>query len=348
MQIYKIKMTNHPEMVVKNEVSLHPVMKKESIRSFIRSWMLVIGMVTGASAYLVYHAIPAIHFCGPALDKTMSVIQPSLLFAMLFLTFCRIEPRDMRPHRWQIWLLLIQTGLYAILSLILIAFPESGMRCAIEAAMLCMICPTATACAVVTGRLGGSMAGVLSYTVLINLLVAVLIPLMVPLTNPMEGLDFMTASALILAKVFPLLILPCVLAWIVRYVFPRLHARLLAYTDLSFYIWAVSLTLAIAMSTRYIVRNEDSQMQLAAIAAASAICCAFQFWAGRRIGRRYGCEITAGQALGQKNTVFAIWVGYTFLTPIVSVAGGFYSIWHNCFNTWQLRRMEQQKGNQKQ
>ncbi|MCR5570780.1 MAG: transporter, partial [Bacteroidales bacterium] len=52
----------------------------------------------------------------------------------------------------------------------------------------------------------------------------------------------------------------------------------------------------------------------------------------------YGCRISAGQALGQKNTVFEIWMGYTFMDPVTSVAGGFYSIWHNCFNTWQLYR----------
>lgn len=324
-------------------------MKKERITGFLRSWMLVVGMIAGSSAYLVYHAIPELHFCGPVLDRTMAVIQPALLFAMLFLTFCRIEPREMRPHKWQIWLLLIQAVFYAGLSLLLIMFPDIRLRCVIEAAMLCMICPTATACAVVTGRLGGSMAGVLSYTVLVNLLVALLIPLMVPLTNPVEGLDFITASALILAKVFPLLILPCLLAWTIRYLFPVFHAKLLSLTNLAFYIWAISLTLAIAMSTRYIVRNEDSLMQLSCIAIASAVCCAFQFWAGKRIGRRWGCEITAGQALGQKNTVFAIWVGYTFLTPIVSVAGGFYSIWHNFYNTWQLQRREKEKmKNQKQ
>ena len=73
-------------------------------------------------------------------------------------------------------------------------------------------------------------------------------------------------------------------------------------------------------------------------ALASLLACIFQFAAGRAIGRRYGCEISASQALGQKNTVFAIWVGYTFLTPAVSVAGGFYSIWHNVYNSWQLHR----------
>ena len=61
-----------------------------------------------------------------------------------------------------------------------------------------------------------------------------------------------------------------------------------------------------------------------------------QFWLGRKIGARYEDKITAGQALGQKNTVLAIWIGYTFFTPITAIAGGFYSIWHNVFNSYQL------------
>lgn len=37
-------------------------------------------------------------------------------------------------------------------------------------------------------------------------------------------------------------------------------------------------------------------------------------------------EITAGQALGQKNSGFLIWLGYSYMTPVTSVAGGLYSI----------------------
>ncbi len=44
--------------------------------------------------------------------------------------------------------------------------------------------------------------------------------------------------------------------------------------------------------------------------------------------------------IGQKNTVFAIWMGYTFLTPETSIVGGFYSIWHNIYNSWQIHRHE--------
>ena len=74
------------------------------------------------------------------------------------------------------------------------------------------------------------------------------------------------------------------------------------------------------------------------MAAVSLICCIIQFWIGRRIGAKYGSSVTAGQALGQKNTVFAIWMAYTFMTPVTSIAGGFYSLWHNIFNSWQLYR----------
>ncbi|MBQ9660196.1 MAG: transporter [Bacteroidales bacterium] len=295
-------------------------------------------MIVGASLYLIYHALPALHPAGPVLELTVKKVQPVLLFAMLFLSFCKIEPHQMRPHKWMLWLLLVQCGLFVGLALLLVFFPAMPLRYGVEAAMLCLICPTATACAVVTGKLGGNMAGVVTYTVLINLAVAVLVPLMVPLIHPMEGLTFYEAFLKILAKVFPLLILPALLAWLVRYLLPKVHAWLLQYTSLSFYIWAVSLTLAILMSTRAIVQNDSGPVVLWEIGFASLLSCILQFWLGRRIGRRYRCPISAGQALGQKNTVFGIWMGYTFLTPVVSVAGGFYSIWHNVYNTWQMYR----------
>ena len=78
------------------------------------------------------------------------------------------------------------------------------------------------------------------------------------------------------------------------------------------------------------------------IAGISLACCALQFFLGKRIGAKFQDEISAGQALGQKNTVFAIWLGYTFLTPVTSIAGGFYSVWHNLFNSYQLYKQRKQ------
>jgi len=315
-----------------------------------KNWMLVIGMVTGAGLYICYRLVPALHPAGGFFLSVCSTLQPFLLFLMLFLTFSKIEPRDLKPHRWQWWLLLIQGGTFTLLALLLVIFPNITLRMGVESFMLCLIMPTATATAVITDRLGGDTAGVLTYTVLINMLDAILVPLLVPLIHPVAGLDFVSTFNLILAKVFPLLILPCLCAWLVRYMFPKLHRWLKLRAYLSFYIWAASLVLAILMSARALYHNDGSGWTVVEIAVASLIGCALQFGAGKVIGAAYDRkgkdgnvrEITAGQSLGQKNTVFGIWMGYTFLTPVISLAGGFYSIWHNCFNTWQLRRKAEQ------
>ena len=51
----------------------------------------------------------------------------------------------------------------------------------------------------------------------------------------------------------------------------------------------------------------------------------------------------AAQAFGQKNTIFAIWMALVFLNPLTSVVGGFYSIWHNVINAWQLKKQKESK-----
>lgn len=331
-----------------------------NLKKIIKEWMLPVAMVTGASAYLIYHAIPVLHIAGPFLSVAMSVIQPMLIFAMLFLTFCRIEPKDLKPHRWHWWLLLVQGGLFTLLGGVIVLIARlmpgehEGAAILIESAMLCLICPTATAAAVVTRKLGGDVAGITTYTMLINMLAAILVPLVVPLIKPVEGMDFWMAFSMIVAKVFPLLILPCLAAWLVRYMMPSLHRRLLSFPDLAFYIWAVALTFAIAVTVKAIVNSTLDVGLLLMMALISLICCVLQFAVGRFVGGRYrprkkeeGAltergralrKVTAGQSLGQKNTVFAIWMGYTFMTPETAIVGGLYSIWHNLYNSWQLYR----------
>ena len=328
--------------------------------------MLPIAMVTGASIYLLYHIMPEpVHHAGPFLNGLVSTLQPLLIFSMLFLTFCRIEPKDLKPHRWHWWLLLIQGGLFAGLGFMALWVMKSAPGnyhdkvVLIESAMLCLICPTATAAAVVTRKLGGDVAGITTYTVLINLVTAVLVPLIVPMIHPMQGMDFWTAFSVIVAKIFPLLILPCLAAWLVRYLAPRVHQKLLRVPDLAFYLWAVALTLAITVTTKSIVNSSMSVELIVYMSLVSLICCVLQFVAGRFVGSRYKPRrkdaspeaeargkavrtVTAGQSLGQKNTVFAIWMGYTFMTPETAIVGGLYSIWHNLYNSWQLYRSGRQ------
>jgi len=158
----------------------------------------------------------------------------------------------------------------------------------------------------------------------------------VPFVHPNPEMSAMTSSMLILRKVFPLLLMPLVAALAIRRMLPGLNRRIGSLQGLTFYLWAVALALATAVTTRSIVHTDVDVATQLWLVAVSLICCAMQFWIGRKIGLRYNDMITAGQSFGQKNTVLAIWMGYTFFTPITAVAGGFYSIWHNLVNSYQL------------
>lgn len=315
-----------------------------NIVRFVKNWMLPIAMLTGVAAYYVYVNIPALDGTHAAVNRLIGYVQPVLLFCMLFVSFCRMSIRELRPRAWMLELLAIQVVSFVAMGLLLVWMPEVAGRAVIESAMICMICPTATAAAVVTARLHGNANVVVSYTCLINMAVSLLVPAMVPFLHEgiLPNMTFEISFLLILAKVFPLLIMPLVVAWFVRHLFPRFHAFILRQTNLAFNLWAVSLSLAIGVSVKALVHSEESVWTMLGIALASLVCCLVQFGCGRLIGRRHGEPVAGTQSLGQKNTVFAIWMGYTFLDPVTALAGGFYSVWHNLVNSWQLWRERKQ------
>ena len=338
-------------------------MKK--LLSLLRIWKLPVSMLTGVLLYFLLEVLlPA---GGNAESVFYSVvshyIQPSLIFVMLLLSFLRVDVRDLKPHRWHIILLTIQSMLFVLCSVVALLLPSSavGWRLMAEGAMLCFICPTATASAVIVHKLGGSISGDVTYIVLCNMMVSLLAPVFLTLVEPHAGLGFKTEFFMIMGKVFPLLLFPLLVSFVIRHYAPRLLERLLSIPDLAFYLWLVALALAITVTVRTIVESNIALVQLLGLAVVSAVCCVMQFWVGRSVGRRwkqptkpfaelspsdlspYGyidaaerSAITAGQAMGQKNTVFAIWMGLVFLNPVTSVVGGFYSIWHNLINSWQL------------
>ncbi len=304
--------------------------------SFIRNWMLPIAIVLGAAAYIVYINIPGLYHTGPFFYKAVSKTQPVLIFLMLFFSFCQVSPRKIRPRKWHLDLVLIQSLSFIGLGLLQIFLPKGHWNVLLESAMLMMICPTATAAAVIVRKLDGDVAGLITYLILINIVTAVLVPIFVPLIHPQPGIDFVTAFHLVIAKTFPVLICPAIAAWVVRLFLPKLNEKLCQWRDLPFYIWVVALFLAILMTVRSIYHSTVPALYQVGIGLVSLLCCVIQFWAGRRTGRRFKETITAGCALGQKNTVFAIWMGYTFMTPVTAIAGGFYSLWHNIYDSYQL------------
>ena len=313
--------------------------------AFLKDWSLPIAMLGGVVAYFMYVNIPFLDDTHDAVNELISYMQPALIFSMLFVTFCKISFRDLHFERWHFILLAFQLAGFIFFSLVAAFAPLTpSLRVLAESFMLCLICPTATAAAVITARLGGNAASLLTYTITMNFAVALVAPLFLTLAHPLEGMNFLSSFLLILGKVFPLLLCPLVAASLVRRLLPSVQQFIVKNCrNLPFYLWLIALSLAIAITVKSIVHSDLSIYVQGAIAAVSLICCVVQFAFGRYIGRRYGDAVAGGQSLGQKNTVFAIWLAYTFLTPVTSIAGGFYSIWHNSVNTWQLYRKNHPK-----
>ena len=310
-------------------------------RQLLNDWMLPGAIVLGISLYLVYYFTPGLHSHERILHLLVSEGQRVVIATLLFFQFVKISPHDLRFTRWHFLALAFQVGLFLGLSAIISFMPVGDIRMLLECAMLCLICPTASAAGVITEKLGGNLAGTVTYLVLINLAGTFLIPLVIPLVNPSATMGFWAYVGHIALKVFPVLVLPGLLAWTIRYTTHRLQRGLMRWSSNSFYIWGVGLTLAMILATRALMESGLGAAAIAGIVLVSVFCCFLQFFTGRRLGADI---ITPGQALGQKNTGFLIWLGYNYMTPVTSVAGGLYAIWQNLFNSWELYRKQHLSG----
>lgn len=302
--------------------------------NFIKNWTLPIAMLIGTLAYLLFAKWTFLAPVKPLVNSFVAFITPWLIFAQLLLTFCKIDFKELKPKRWHLWLLMIQGFSCVMAAGVLLSVPMSELSKGIwEGMMVCLICPTATAAAVITGKLGGNAATLTTYTLFSNLLGAVMVPLVFPLVEPHEGLTFWSAFLKILSKVFPLLLSPFLVALFLKHYLKGIHGWLMDHSGMAFYIWAFALALVMGQTARSLV---NSDMSAWLVALGGLFTCVVQFFFGKRIGSVYNDRISAGQALGQKNTVLAIWMASTYLHPLAAIAPGSYVVWQNIINSYQL------------
>lgn len=320
------------------KVSQQNVRKMESqLIRFVKDWTLPCAITLGSTAYLTFYWVPALDAAGDALAPVFDVIFPLFVFLTLLVTFCKVDFRQMVPHRWHVGVLLAQLLLVAVNVGIIFwvqASPEQKLLW--EAMLTCIIGPSASAAPVVVGKLGGNISTMTTYTLASSLASALLIPLVFPLLEPAAEVQFSEAFLMILEKVSIVLLLPLVLGWIIQRYLPKVQQWVTAMPNLSFYCWGVSLSITTGITVKNIVHSEASIALLLMIAAASLVLCFVQFAVGRGIGRQLGEEINAGQALFQKNTALSIWVAYMYLNPVSSVGAGCYVLWQNIINSVEL------------
>lgn len=284
----------------------------------LKPWVLPVAIVLGA----LFHSY-------------LSALEPTLIwfiFAMLTITFCRLDIRQIRFGKEIWWLLLVQIVGAALLWLALRGFNDVVA----QGLFICVFCPTATAAPVITSMLGGKMSRLVSFSLVSNLFVALLAPLAFTVMRG-GGMSFAMSVVTIAMKVVPLLLGPLVLALLLKRFLPRVHKTLVNHAGLTFWLWSVSLCIVVGKSVSFVFfKSTVSGVELLYLSIGAAIVCLVLFAIGKKIGRRYGDAVSGAQGLGQKNTVLAIWMALTYLEPCVSVAPAAYILWQNLVNSWQL------------
>lgn len=305
--------------------------------SFFRKFALPCSLVLGALGYLIFAYIPFLQPLGDAVGPRLVELMPVVLFALLYVTFCKIEIKEMKPKAWHFVLQLIRTSLALLMVIAICLFGKNyETKVILEGAFICFICPTAAAVAVVTEKLGGSIGSLTTYTVIANIFTMIIIPSLFPMVEKGADVSFLYMSMMVFRNVTTVLVVPLLLALLSRKFLPRFVDKVKSVKDLGFYMWCFNLTILMGETLRNFLHATVSGWILALLLIVPLAVCLVQFAIGKAVGRHWDASISAGQALGQKNTIVGIWLTLTFLNPLAAVAPGAYVIWQNLVNGWQL------------
>jgi BASS family bile acid:Na+ symporter len=294
----------------------------------------------------------------------LAPILPWLIFFMLFFTFCKVNPLDLRLHKWH-WVVLV-TQIVLSLGSYIGVYLLTGNRILAQGLMLCFIMPTATAAPIIAGKMGGSIQNLTTFTLLSNFATAIIVPAVFPLVNPLAEKAFWPSFLLILRHISPLLLGPFFSAWALRLLYKwRTKNEFVLPVKLAvipFYLWVCSIVVLTAVVTNTTILNFHAQLSnMLILLACSFFICLLQFGLGKYIGYKLPAaskghdyqdvlinpaaapktmegvsSITAGQAFGQKNTSLGVWMAQTYLNPLATLGAAAYIIWQNLFNSVQL------------
>ena len=259
-----------------------------------------------------------------------NMLTPLLIASMLFLTFCRIDLREMRL-RW-VHLIMLAVQIVGGVVVFVALRPWLGEVVA-QGAMMCVLAPIAMAAVVIGGMLGAKVAPMVSYSLVCNIVTAIVVP---PILHAFGNgtCTFME----IISRVAPTLIAPFVVAQALRYTLPKIAKWFADHSSYSFYLWLFSLVLVMGRTTAFIIDTPADISVEIELALVALVLCLAQFRLGRYIGERSGDRVAGAQSVGQKNTILAIWLTLNFLNPIASIAPTAYIVWQNFVNSYQIYR----------
>lgn len=307
------------------------------VTAFIKQNSLFLSMAIGALVYELFAHIRVLEPVGRIMGPLLTDWLPIGLFLLLYATFCKIKISEMKPRTWHFVIQLVRTSLAALMVLLISLFGDNAdVKLVLEGIFICFICPTAAAVVVVTEKLGGSIGSLTMFTIIANMVTMLIIPLFFPMVERGADITFVSSMLMILRNVTVVLVVPLLLALLSRRAVPNFVKHLNKHKDIGFYIWCVNLSIITGITLHNIEKSNITGCVLWLLLTAPLLVCLIQFSLGKWIGRFWNDSISAGQALGQKNTVVGIWLTLTFLNPLAAISPGAYVLWQNLVNGWQI------------
>ena len=287
----------------------------------IRSIAMPIAMIVGA---LLCRPLSIVE------EATKHILTPILIAAMLFVTFCRVDIKAMRPRMIHLWMLIVQ--FVGSIAVYYITLPLLG-ECVAQGAMICVMAPIAMAAVVIGGMLGADINTMATYSLICNIVTAIVAPFLLHAFG-----NGSCSFVEIAGRVVPTLVAPFVVAQLLRWVWSKAAAAIAARSSISFYLWIISLVLVLGRTTTFILDTDADPFVEVELAIVALVLCLAQFAIGRLLGSLYGDKVAGGQSVGQKNTILAVWMSLNFLNPVSSVAPTAYIVWQNLVNSYQVYR----------
>lgn len=307
------------------------------LKALIKQNSLFISMAIGALIYEIFAHISCLEPVSCTMGPILTDWLPVGLFLLLYATFCKIKISEMKPRAWHFVIQLVRTSLAAFMVLLISLFGDNAeIKLILEGMFICFICPTAAAVVVVTEKLGGSIGSLTMFTIIANIVTMFIIPFFFPMVERGADITFLSSMLMILRNVTMVLVVPLFLALLSRRIIPNVVNRLNKHKDIGFYIWCVNLSIVTGITLHNIEKSSITGWVLWLLLILPLGVCILQFALGKLVGRRWNDSISAGQALGQKNTVVGIWLTLTFLNPLAAISPGAYVLWQNLVNGWQI------------
>lgn len=309
----------------------------QTVLKTLKSFMLLISLAIGATCFFLFEKIEFLHSYAVPLGKLVNHIVPCLIFAMLFLAFLKVKLEQMKLNKWHVFLVAIDYIGAFLIALYLFYVEDTALSLVLYGTLACMVVPTAAAASVIANKIGGSQSKVTSYILLNNIVAAILIPLIFPLAKHSLEFNFKDEFLDICYMTLPMLISPLVIALILkRYCNNLAQAIVTKSKDLSFYLWCSTLSVVAGKAVATVYYSNVDIIDLFILAFVGLVVCVMHFIVGRLIGYVYAYKVSAGQSFGQKNMVFGIYLATSYLNPQGAIATGFYILWQNIVNSYQI------------